>query len=103
MDDAQYATGSTRLFPGDRIFLFTDGVTEADCNDGSMYGRGRLEGILGTLGSSDPESVVRAVGVDVDAFTEGRAQFDDITMMCIEYRKRMGDERCPVSDFGMDA
>lgn len=73
------------LNPGDAIFIYTDGVPEATNSDGEFYGMERLEGILNKDSKAAPQRILEDVRNDIDAFTHGERQFDDLTMLCLEY------------------
>jgi len=70
---------------GDRMYLYTDGVTEAVGPDGSMFGEDRLKASLNSCGDSTVEGTIDAVTQDVSDFVKETHQSDDITMMCVEY------------------
>ena len=77
---------------GDKIFQYTDGVTEATDKDRQLYGMDRLDHVLNQQClSSNPEETLKLVKADIDAFVGDNDQFDDITMLCLEYTKKMGD------------
>ncbi|MDD6051701.1 MAG: SpoIIE family protein phosphatase [Clostridiales bacterium] len=86
MEDLRYREGSLQLTPGDRIFLYTDGVTEATDGANQLYGSERLHRVLNANRDADPEALLTAVKADVDQFVGDAPQFDDITMLCMAYR-----------------
>ena len=86
MEDMRYREGSLQLNPGDRVFLFTDGVTEATDGKNELYGSERLNGVLNRNAQADPEALLKAVKADVNCFVGDAPQFDDLTMLCLEYR-----------------
>lgn len=89
MEDMKYRAGSMVLEPGDKIFLYTDGVTEAtDAND-ELYGMERLCTILNKAKNGTPHEILPAVKNDINAFVGEAEQFDDITMLCLEYKSKM--------------
>lgn len=92
MEGMRYKCGSMQLEPGDKIFQYTDGVTEAANKKNELYGRKRLEGILCRNSEKHPEELLAAVKEDIDKFVGQAPQFDDITMLCIEYLSAMSDE-----------
>ena len=77
------------LSPGDKIFQYTDGVTEATNSEEELYGMVRLEEVLKKNTDKSPAELLPVVRGDIDAFVGSAPQFDDITMLCVEYRKRM--------------
>lgn len=86
MGDLRYREGSLQLSPGDRIFLYTDGVTEATDGANQLYGSERLHRVLNANLDAGPETLLPAVKADVDQFVGDAPQFDDITMLCLAYR-----------------
>ena len=92
MEGMRYRAGSTTLAPGDRIFQYTDGVTEATDADNTLYGMERLERILNANKDKTPAELLPAIKADIDCFVGDAPQFDDITMLCLEYKSRMEAE-----------
>lgn len=93
MEGMRYKCGTMQLSPGDRLFQYTDGVTEATDKDGRLYGMSRLGEILAQNAALPPTELLVKVKEDIDAFVGDAPQFDDITMLCLEYRERMSNER----------
>ena len=89
MEGMRYRAGSMILEPGDKIFQYTDGVTEATNIHNKLYGMERLEVILNKVKCGTPHEILPAVKADVDEFVGEAPQFDDITMLCLEYKERM--------------
>ena len=89
MEGIQYRAGSMQLEPGDRIFQYTDGVPEATNQDNELYGMERLTNILSKNASASPMELLPAIKADIDVFVGEAPQFDDITMLCLEYVERM--------------
>ena len=83
---AQYTDYELKLEPGDAVFVYTDGIPEARNDAGEMYGMGRLEAALRGTAGQTPEEILKSVRADVDAFVGGADQFDDLTMLCLEYK-----------------
>ena len=79
------------LEPGDKLFQYTDGVTEATDSANQLYGMERLSDVLNKVKDDTPEVVLDAVKTDIDEFVGDAPQFDDITMLCLEYTKKMED------------
>ena len=92
MEGMKYRAGSIVLAPGDKVFQYTDGVTEAANAENELYGMGRLEGVLNANKDKSPEELLPAVKADIDLFTGEAPQFDDITMLCLEYKSAMEAE-----------
>ena len=77
------------LEPGDKIFQYTDGVTEATNVNNELYGMERLGTILNKVKNGTPHDILPAVKKDIDEFVGEAPQFDDITMLCLEYQAKM--------------
>ncbi len=74
------------LSPGDRIVLYTDGITEAQNDRGQLFGRKRLrEAVQRAVGATCAE-LHRAIHDAVLSFTAGAEQADDLTLVVVEYR-----------------
>jgi sigma-B regulation protein RsbU (phosphoserine phosphatase) len=85
LDDASWETYRTQLRPGDSLFLYSDGITEArDTAEGFFLGQG-LEEALRTCDRSTPERLVRGVLDRVRRFAAGRPQSDDLTALALHY------------------
>jgi sigma-B regulation protein RsbU (phosphoserine phosphatase) len=75
-----------RLEPGDALFLYTDGATEAQNGAGELYRVDRLEACLtGYNPAEDGEQLLDDVHRSVETFAAGAPQFDDITLMVLRY------------------
>ena len=74
--------------PGSKLFVYTDGVPEAANAKGERYGQYRLTAALKKCGSEKPEKILHQVRENVDFFVGDSEQFDDLTMLCFEFRGR---------------
>ena len=88
MDGVRYRKNELQLVPGDKIYLYTDGVTEATDANEQLYGEDRLLEIMNKHAGSDVQTICEAVKADVDLFVGEAPQFDDITMVCLDYHPR---------------
>ena len=86
MPEVKYQNYVIQLKPGDAVFVYTDGVPEANNAEGQLYGFARMELALNRIRETDPESVLNGVRADVDAFVKNADQFDDLTMLCVTYK-----------------
>ena len=82
---ARYHNREFVLNPGDCLFVYTDGVPEAKIDDPEMFGTERLTEALNTCRDAGPEEILRTVKNAVHDFVGDAEQFDDLTMMCIQY------------------
>lgn len=83
---AKYQNREFELHPGDSIFVYTDGIPEATAADNEMFGEGRLVSSLNTCPDYSPEEMIQWVKSSVDSFVGDAEQFDDLTMLCLEYK-----------------
>ena len=86
MSGVRYREYSLQLAPGDKLFVYTDGVPEATSGSGEMFGTERMIAALNDCAGKTPDEILRQVKSSVDAFADDAEQFDDLTMMCLEYR-----------------
>ncbi len=93
MEDMVYQSGSIQLSPGDKIFQYTDGVTEATNAAHELYGMERLSEVLVKNTDKKPAELLPTVKADIDAFVGEAPQFDDITMLCVSYLKKLDSPR----------
>jgi len=85
MPDIVFKDYTLTLEKGDKLFLYTDGVTEATNSDGQLFGTERLISALNKKPGDSCKNIIETVKKEVDKFVNGAVQFDDITMMCYEY------------------
>lgn len=85
IEDVQYREQTLTLNPGDSIYLYTDGVTEALNPEQELFGDDRLYEILNRhrAQAGEPETFVQAIYREVQAFADGEPQADDITMLYV--------------------
>jgi sigma-B regulation protein RsbU (phosphoserine phosphatase) len=84
-DDQQFTVKSIQLKPQEAILLFTDGVTEALDTNNEEYGNVRLENLLNSIHHLPTDKVVISIVEDVNIFSHGVAQSDDITLLFLKY------------------
>lgn len=78
----EYEDHAFSLQPGDSLFVYTDGVVEANNEKKELFGDGRMLLALNKAPDAPPDQVIRNVKEEIDAFTGEAEQFDDITMLC---------------------
>ncbi len=92
MEGMRYKSGEFFLEPGDGIYLYTDGVTEAVNTENVLYGEERLLSVLNKNADESVSTVCEKVKADVDSFAGETPQFDDITMLCLNYNGFSGED-----------
>ena len=85
MKGVRYRDYEIQMLPGDKLFVYTDGVPEATAADGEMFGTDRMIAALNTCADGSPANILAGVRNSVDAFVGNAEQFDDLTMMCMVY------------------
>ena len=88
MSGAVYKEYELQLEPGSKVFVYTDGVPEAMGGEAAreMFGTGRMLEALNNAPKAHPKEIVSQVRGAMEAFVKDAEQFDDITMLCVEYR-----------------
>ena len=90
MDGIRYKEYDLQLCPGDSIFLYTDGVTEATDANSRLFGTDRMLSALNKAPDETPTVILKNVKSGINDFVGSAPQFDDITMLCIRYYGRDG-------------
>ncbi len=86
IEDIKYKDYELTLSPGDKLFVYTDGVREARDKDSELFGTKRMLEALNEAADVAPEEILRNVSRAVEGFVKEEEQFDDLTMLCIEYK-----------------
>lgn len=95
LDTTRYKQNELMMAPGDKLFLYTDGVTEATNMEQQLYGEQRLSDCLNAHLSDDVNSMLQHLKEDVAAFVGNAPQFDDITMLILDYQKKSAGSSMP--------
>ena len=85
MEDIKYEQHEIILAPGDEIFLYTDGVTEAVNTEYQLFSEARLLSIANSYQDLKLQDFTTAIKQEIDAFADGAEQADDITMLALRY------------------
>ncbi len=86
LDKAKYRDYVIDLKPGSKIFVYTDGVVEAADSERNLYGKQRMMKCLLDNQEKAPYEILKGLRSSLDEFVNKTEQFDDITMMCMEYK-----------------
>lgn len=87
-DGLPYTVKTMQLQPGDELFLYTDGVSEAENPDAEIYGDDRLLAAINAIPDAEklePKDVCTAISASLKTFVNGAEQSDDITMLCFKW------------------
>ena len=91
MEGMHYQRNEYQLHPGDRIFLYTDGVTEATDFDMKLYGEKRLKQFVDIHNELAAKDMLLALKDDLGRFIGEAPQFDDVTMLMFDYFGILGN------------
>ena len=86
MEGVRYKPYEIQLEPGAKFFVYTDGIAEATNAHNELYGTERLVRVLRKYGEAAPAEILHEVDAAVNEFVGEAPQFDDMTMLCLEYR-----------------
>ena len=84
VEDFKYNSLKILLKPENNLFIYTDGVVEAQNTEEEFYGEERLANLLNSK-IQEPKEMIESIRADIKEFSNGAAQFDDITMLNIKY------------------
>ena len=93
MDSAKYKEYELQLQPGSKLFVYTDGVPEATNCDKELFGTERMLTALNAVTDKAPQQILENVRKAVDGFVRDAEQFDDLTMLCLEYSGTIETEK----------
>ena len=82
----RYKEYELQLEPGSKLFVYTDGVAEATSAEKELFGTERMIDALNVDSDATPEQILKNVRAGVDGFVKDAEQFDDLTMLCVEYK-----------------
>jgi serine phosphatase RsbU (regulator of sigma subunit) len=86
IEGAEFAVAEQCLLPGDKIVIYSDGVTEAQNTHDEFFGKKRLRATVEAHADGSCSVIHDAIQEAVAAFTEGAPQSDDITVLVLEFR-----------------
>ena len=85
MEGMRFRQHSFELHPGDRLFVYTDGVPEATNAENELFGNERMLDVLNSQPARKPHALLETMKREIDIFVGEAPQFDDITMLCLDY------------------
>ena len=101
MSGSRYREYELQLEPGSKLFVYTDGVPEANNAQKELFGNERMLAALNRAPEASPETILQNVRQAVDDFVEDAEQFDDLTMLCLEYKG--AERKAPLKELTLDA
>ena len=88
MEGVRYKDYELTLRKGAKLFLYTDGVPEATNAEDVLFGTGRILNALNEVQTAAPQQILEHVRTAVNQFVQEADQFDDLTMLCVEFTGR---------------
>lgn len=85
MEGVKYTEYELQMDPGSKLFIYTDGIPEATNSSSELFGTERLVHALRMKENETPQRIITAVDSIVKDFVKEAPQFDDLTMLCLEY------------------
>ena len=85
MEGTRYKEYELQLLPGDKLFVYTDGLPEASDSENHMFGTERMLATLNQRKNATPDELIKGTYGAVGDFVKDAEQFDDLTMLCMEY------------------
>ena len=85
LDTIRFREHAFELYPGDTLFVYTDGVTEATNARNELFGTDRMLAALNSDLDASPQQLLTNVRARIDSFVDTAPQFDDITMLAFHY------------------
>ncbi|MCR5594140.1 MAG: PP2C family protein-serine/threonine phosphatase [Saccharofermentans sp.] len=89
IEGVRYTEYELTLDPGSKIFVYTDGVAEATNENEELFGTDRMIEALNANPDLDPKSMLESINKKVSEFVGNAPQFDDLTMLCLEFKERL--------------
>lgn len=93
MEGVSFTTDTITLKPGEMIFMYSDGVTEAMDIEDNQFGEPRFADVLNSVASPDPKKLIVETRQAVQNFVKLAPQSDDITMLCLQYTSQKPKKR----------
>ena len=86
LNGMKYKDYELKMNVGSKLFVYSDGVPEAKNEVGEMFREDRMLTSLNKAKDGNAETIINSIKEDVNAFVGGAVQFDDLTMLCVEYK-----------------
>jgi len=88
MENIKYQENVVKINPGDRIFLYTDGIPEATNINNELFGMERTIELINKYKDLSASELLPKIKEGIDDFVGEASQFDDITMLCLDYKEK---------------
>ncbi len=98
MGGIRYRSYELQLYPGSRLFLYTDGLMEAADESEGIFGSERALETLNRAKDASPQALLEYVKSEVKRFEGSAPRFDDLTLLCLEYNGQAKPDGDPEND-----
>ncbi len=98
MGGIRYRSYELQLYPGSRLFLYTDGLMEAADESEGIFGSERALETLNRAKDASPQALLEYVKSEVKRFEGSAPRFDDLTLLCLEYNGQAKPDGDPSND-----
>lgn len=85
LDNYSFHEQVIKLLPGDRLFLYTDGVSESMSKEGQLYGKDKIVETINSLSKVEGKEVIEGMNKSLEEHSFGREQYDDICMLSFSF------------------
>lgn len=92
MEGIKYTNHTAKMEAGDRLFIYTDGITEATDSQNQLYGEERLLAAMKKTSGFTSREILNFIKNDINSFVKDAQQFDDITMLEMAYKAQVLQE-----------
>lgn len=100
MEGVRFSQNEFEMFPGDRLFVYTDGVPEATNAEYELFGTERMIDSLNMRSDLELKEILCGLKEDIDIFVGEAPQFDDVTMLCLDY---FGEKETTMKELSVEA
>jgi phosphoserine phosphatase RsbU/P len=99
LEDSLFVSATFQLEIGDTLVFYTDGVTESENSEGKAFGHKRLQRVLYDCRTRDPHRILEVILNELEAYSEGCVQTDDITLVIMQVEDAAGSSPATLADF----
>ena len=103
IEGIEYHNYELQLKPGAKLFVYTDGIPEATAENDELFGVQRTVAAINEVADQSPRCILEHLHQAVNRFVGTAPQFDDMTMLCVEYMPSAGRSKSVLKEWTLDA